>query len=317
MTRASCAGVAALLALAACTLNFPVREPEPSDILYDVDPPLRETAISLLDERSSDGRTFISGSVKVTLEVDGEPLDAPQFLATSLEEELRSRGLPLDVRNVDAGAPRLRLKTFRMQTQRTNAYTPFFTLTFLKVDLESARGTKRIGVFVTRGRVPLWSFGEVVEPTLNEPLSLAVKELATKLASELYSYRASDATVKELAARLAGPRTESSFLDVYDLGFTNNPRAIDTLVPLSSDGQEYIRAAAIASLGTLRATSQLALLKAIYRNPDSSWQDRCLAAKSIGDLGTQEAQDFLAQELPNVPRDKEGSFVAQVIELYH
>ena len=49
------------------------------------------------------------------------------------------------------------------------------TLTFLSVDLETADSKKRIGVFIKRGKVPVMSFEEVVEPTFNQPLSLAVR----------------------------------------------------------------------------------------------------------------------------------------------
>ena len=144
-----------------------------------------------------------------------------------------------------------------MQNMRTNAYTPFITLTYISADVETAGGTKRIGTFVTRGKTPVWSFEEIIEPTFNQPLSLGVQEFASKIANFAYGFRASDETVKSLTAKINGARTPNTFLDVYALGFTNNPAAIDTLVGLAKDEQEYVRQAAISSLGNIGATGPL------------------------------------------------------------
>ena len=51
------------------------------------------------------------------------------------------------------------------------------------------------------------------------------------------------------------------------------------------------RDAAVASLGTLRASLLLPLLRGFFEDRDLGWRTRCLAAKSIGDIGTKEALD--------------------------
>jgi hypothetical protein len=195
----------------------------------------------------------------------------------------------------------------------------FVTFTFLSADVETSAGTKRVGVFVKAGKVPVWSFDEVIEQTFNQPLSIAVKELASKIAVQLYGYRASDSTVNQLASKLTQQKTPSSYLDVYALGFTNNPKAIDAVAKLLDDSDEYIRLAAISSLGTLRATSQFGRLKSIYQNNGGLWQDRAMALKSIGDLGTAEAKAFLADEQKrwtDAPTNNESSWTLQIIRLY-
>ena len=158
---------------------------------------------------------------------------------------------------------------------------------------------------------------EVIEPTFNQPLALGVREFAAKIANAVYGYRASDEEVKRLTEKIAN-RTPDTFIDVYALGFTNHPGAVDTLVKLTSDEQEYIRQAAIASLGTLGSTGHFNLLQQIYKNPAVSWQDHCVALKSIADLGTPESKAFIEAEAKRLGTDpsRESQTLGQIIALY-
>lgn len=314
---------AALLSVAACAPSgYVVKTPAPSGLKYETATPQTKTGFSLIDSRKPSEQIFHSGILSATLSVGDSPIDAPQFLALHLQEELVSRGVPAQVTVGDKGLPRINLKTFRIQNHRANAYSPFVTFTFLSVDLETATNTKRIGVFIKRGKIPVWSFSEIVEPTFNQPLSLAVRELAGKIVKTLYGYQASAGTVSALITRLGetGSKSEDErYFDVYSLGFTNNPKAIDTLVRLTSDSDEYVRLAAISSLGNIGATGQFSLLKSIYQNRASIWQDRAMALKAIGDLGTSDALTFMAQEKKrweDQPRNQESTWTLQIIQLY-
>jgi hypothetical protein len=210
------------------------------------------------------------------------------------------------------------MRDYGMENMRTNAYTPFITLTYISADVETGEGSKRIGTFVTRGKTPVWSFEEIVEPTLNQPLALGIQEFASKFANAVYGFRAGDDTVKSLTEKINGARTPNTFLDVYALGFTNNPAAIDTLIGLTKDSQEYVRQAAIASLGNIGATAQLGLLRTIYQDASVSWQDRCIALKSIADLGTAESREFITGEAKRLGADssKEMQVMSRILSLY-
>lgn len=313
--RLSAAAGVVLIASACAPGAYNVKAPQPSGLV--VQPaPVAPQKLLLNDQRAPELRVFHSGLLAATLNVDGAPLDPPAYLAANLQSELQSRGLKIDVAQGAGGLPRIDLRNFRMLNHRVSGYSPFVTLTFLSVDLHTGPSSQRLGVFVTRGKVPVWSFDEIVEPTLNDPLSIAVKELAAKIAAALGNHRSSDQAVEEIAARLA-TRSERSFMDVYALGFSNNPRAIDKLVPLTSDADEYVRMAAISSLGTLRATSQYTLLKSIVEGADE-WKFRAMALKAIGDLGTAEGKALLEQQWKansSAPAG-EAAWTAQLIGLY-
>lgn len=309
-----CAAVMTLLS-ACAPGSYAVKNPAPSNLAFAT--PAPQTAISVVDQRAGSERVFFSGVLASTLTVDGTPIDAPAYLSRNLQAELASRGVPAQVSAGEGAFPRLDLKSFRMQNYRASAYSPFVSFTFLSVDLETSAGKQRLGVFVKRGKVPVWSFEEIVEPTLNQPLSLAVKELAAKVAGRLYGSRSSDAEVERLTTKLKS-RNDDSYLDVYSLGFTNNEKAVATLLDLTRDSDEYVRMAAISSLGTLGAKDQLDLLKSIYRD-GNMWQDRAMALKAIGDLDTPESKSFLAEQLATLQAkgtDKDAAWSIQVIGLY-
>lgn len=310
-------GVVIWAVFSACApSSYIVKEPAPSGIKYEAVGARAKSQLSVVDERRPDDRVFSSGVLPAQLMVGKDAIDATPFLAKHLEAELASRGLDVGATTVDAGLPRVRVKTFRIQNHRVNAYTPFITFTYLSADLETGAGAQRIGVFVKRGKVPVWSFSEVVEPTFNQPLSLAVKEFASKIANALFSYRASDAVVSELAAKIAN-RTDDTYLDVYALGFTNNQAAVEPIVKLLDDPDEYVRLAAISSLGNLRAVSQMERLKAIYQS-QAIWQDRAMAIKAIADFGTPESKAFVTEELKNLSArtDSDSVWTSQILALY-
>lgn len=311
-----------LLLISACAPSaYVIKTPTPSGLKYEAATPPTKNTFSLIDNRKPDERIFHSGRLAATLKYGDAPIDAPAFLAKHLEEELASRGVPAQVITSDKGPPRINLRTFRMQNHRVSGYSPFVTFTFLSVDLETTAFTKRLGVFIKRGKVPVWSFDEIVEPTLNQPLSLAVRELAGKIVKTLYGYQGGNSTVDQLIARASdtSKSEDERYFDVYSLGFTSNPKAVEALVKLSSDSAEYVRLAAISSLGNVGATGQFGFLKSIYQDGNRIWQDRAMALKAIGDLGTTDAMAFLYQErkrLQTQPQNQESVWTQQILSLY-
>ena len=307
----------ALPLLAACApKSYVVKTPTPSaQVVANAPTPVAPLAIS--DERPQGARTFSSGTLPMALDTTDGPIEGFAYLRTHLASELASR-LPGATLSDGATTPRLALREFRMLNHRTNGYTPLITFTLLGADLQTDRGTQRLGVFIKRAKVPVWSFDEIVEPTLNEPLSLVVRELAAKIIGNAYGAASSDAEVEALKAKLAGERTGTSYLDVYALGFSQNPKALPIVLELAKDEDEYIRLAAISSLGTLRATDQFGWLKSVYEG-EGVWQDRAMALKAIGDLGTPEARAFLEQEAKRWEGDqddRESRWFLNIIRLY-
>lgn len=313
--------IASAFALAGCApASYLLKNPAPSGIQGQASATPAAT-LTVVDQRKGAERQFHSGILQASLQTSAGPLQPPAFLAEHLQAELASRGLPTKVVVGAEGAqPALALQSFRILNHRSNGFAPFVTFTFLAADVDTPSGKKRVTSFVKRGKVPVWSFDEIIEPTLNQPLSLAVKEVASKIAGQAWGWRASDAQVQALLAKLDAAKLEGdAYLDVYALGFTNNPKAIERMVQLTKHADDYVRLAAISSLGTLGAKDQFGLLKQLYERREGVWQDRAMAIKAIGDLDTPESRAFLADELKRweaAKADKEASWTADVIRLF-
>ena len=295
--------------------SYAISKPTPSGLEYDA-VAAAPTQLLLVDARSGEELEFSKGTLPAGMTIDDKVVEPFAFLGANLQQEFESRHAPISIVSAGEGLPRVTLHAFRMRNSRKNAFSPFVTMTYLAADIENGPVKKRVGVFVKRGVVPKWGWGEIVEPTLNQPLSLAVRELSSKIADVLAGARVSDATVDSLLAKSAA-RTPTSYIDVYSLGFTNNPKVVPTLVELSKDADEYIRLAAISSLGTVHAADQFDYLKSIYTGA-RTWQDRGMALKSIGDLDTEASRAFLAETKAALEagKSKESDLDLAIIRLY-
>lgn len=317
----------ASLLLTSC-LSYALVPPAPSGLSLDLPPDPAPVAIGLVDERTPADRAlkFVEWDSFGNYPEEKPPIDPPYFLAVATQRELASRGLPVTIGFGGDALPRIHLRRFRVRGYRDKSVLQGDELVarvLLSADLETASGRKRIGVY-TAG-----SAGAGLEQIVGDPLSLAVKEFAAKLANELGGYRSNDQTVDEISGMVA------SYQNIYALGFTNNPAAIPRVTelaraaamtvagePLMSSTRGPARQALIASLaslGTLRATEEFPRLRGVYENRNLGWRPRSIAAKSIGDLGTSEALDYLSAQIASgtiSPASERGGLLAQVIELY-
>jgi hypothetical protein len=261
------------------------------------------TAIDIIDARPDSYSSFSYGALPMGLTFEGTRLDPIAYLAEFTIAELAARGSPVTSGGVDATD--VLINKITMRNYRATGFSPFTTTTMLSADimLPAPAGPQRVGAFMVRGKVPVWSFNEVIEPTLNQPLELLVQDLAAKINMHVFQQSASDATVQELIARVnADPAADLAYLDVYQLGFSNNRSAIDALVEMTGSPHEYVRLAAISSLGTINAYDHVDHLIALFRG-DANWRDRAMAVKSLGDIavmGSDQAMSFLRDDAEQV-----------------
>ncbi|MHC9511843.1 HEAT repeat domain-containing protein [Kangiella sp. M94] len=306
---------AVLLGLQACAPSaYNIDKPEPSTISY-ANPAESQESLHLIDSRPELEKTFSYGVLKAELLDNKTPVEPIEFLQKHTQAELKARNINAQLA---AQGKNIHINKFVVRNHRTNAYTPFITFTMLSADIMSDEGSKRIALFIKRGKTPVWSFDEIIEPTFNQPLDLAIKEFVAKLNNHLFHQAMTDEEVQALIARINNADdADTAYQDVYQLGFSNNPLALDTLLELTNNDDEYIRLAAISGLGTIKAESSLERLKEIYATADI-WQDKAMALKSIGDIGTDEARNFLvvaSNELQSA-NDKERLWSQEVIDLY-
>ncbi len=294
---------------------YKIEEPAQSASKYAKKDSKKLKGVYLVDSRIDAEKVFSSGTLKAGLIVGEEPIEPVGFLKKYTERELKSRGLNVSLSQ--SNGLKIDILKFNINNQRSNAYTPFNTFTLLSADINVNNKKHRIAAYIHRGKVPVWGFGEIIEPTFNQPMELVVKEFAAKINNRLYGRHLSSSDVKDMVAKILNtPKDEVNYLDVYELGFSNNFGAISALKKLAKYRSEYVRMAAISSIGILRDKSQLAFLQGIYNN-STSWHDRAIAIKAIGDLSTPGSHKFLLQAKNKLPNSsKEDQWIHQVIDLY-
>lgn len=297
------------MVLQGCTLphSYVVDAPEPSTYTYVAAESQTNSKLNFIDAREVGDRTFSSGELGMEtlyekmygtatkpwpfdMTLDGAPLEPIGFLAEFTVAELDGRGISVEAGTSDA--VELRINKLFMYSYYDDTFT---TVTMLSADVMAPEGTKRVIIFVPRHELVLLSFNEVIEPTLNQPLELLVQEFAAKINMILYKQSVSDSTVQELVEKVnSGASGDLTYLDVYQLGFSNNPKAIEPLVAMTKTTDEDVRMAAIASLGTLNAQDQVDYLISIIVS--TAKRERVMAMKSLVDLasmGNDRARAFI------------------------
>jgi HEAT repeat protein len=316
------AGVAAAFALSmfsGCALQIPIKDPVPSKIAYTATSAAPVT-LNFKDQRIGTARTEPAGGRLTTnLSYNDKPFEPVPWLAQHTVSEMKARGLPVSLGNGESGGTDVLIQRLRVENHRASGFSPLVTFTLLRADVVTPRGTQRIAAFIKRGKVPIMTMGEVVDPTFNDPLHVLTKELAAKLNQQLFGQSISDAQLATLVAKVNenASRDNDAYIDVYQVGFGNNPKAVPDLVKWASHANEYVRLAAISSLGILKANDQFDFLSKIYQS-DKIWQDRAMALKAIGDLGTPAARAYLEGVRSKLVgnADNEAVWTRLVLDLY-
>jgi hypothetical protein len=201
---------------------------------------------------------------------------------------------------------------YRIRNLRTTGFSPYWTFTTFAGDLKQNGDSRRVVFYFKRGKVPVWAFREVEDPCYNVPVSLMVKEIASKINRYYFGLQASDDKIKSLVDDINNQFDEFSFLKVLELGYTNNPAAIESLVALTHHQDSMVRVCATCSLGVLGAVDQFDYLKELYNTKKNI--EKTMALKAIGDLGTPEALDFI--QSVKVSSDYKDNMIREVVDLF-
>jgi hypothetical protein len=291
-----------------CTKTFYIKEPAPSSVVYAQESQ-EKSILSITDQRSGEDKKLSTGTLPVVL-VNME--DEIFFLGTNLEAALISRGINLHYSSEATEGLVLDVDKYRIRNLRTTGFSPYWTFTTFAGDLKQNGDSRRVVFYFKRGKVPVWAFREVEDPCYNVPVSLMVKEIASKINRYYFGLQASDDKIKSLVDDINNQFDEFSFLKVLELGYTNNPAAIESLVALTHHQDSMVRVCATCSLGVLGAVDQFDYLKELYNTKKNI--EKTMALKAIGDLGTPEALDFI--QSVKVSSDYKDNMIREVVDLF-
>ena len=289
--------------ISGCSLTYAVKDPVISSIDYGKKD-LTPITLNIIDMRAGDDLAFTvarlgpSGDVTkfpITLKNMENPID---YFAQNLEKELKSRTIPVKCVVGKTATNELTLEIIRYQiiNRRATGFSPWEAMHIFSGNIIKDGKKTPIKAFFYGGKTPVWSMNELEEPCFNIPISIIIKDVASKINRVVFNYTAPDEKIDRLTAEInseIGKTVEGPFWKVLELGYTNNHKALDPLKRYSQQGEEFFRSCALSSIGTLGVEDQLEFLKQRYNGAMGSFNDRYMAVKAIGDLGTIEALKFI------------------------
>jgi hypothetical protein len=210
----------------------------------------------------------------------------------------------------------LLINRYQIANLRATGFSPWESFHIFSGTVIKDGQEKTIKAYFYNGKVPVWSMAEIQEPCFTIPISIIIKDVASKINQTVFNLRASDEKVSRLTDEINSEISKnnySNFWKVLELGYTNNPEAIEPLKKYAQTGDEFFKSCALSSIGTLGAVGQLEFLKQRYR--EGSYNDRYMAAKAIGDIGTPEALQVIQGMKKDTAYEKEGG-LRYCVDLY-
>lgn len=293
-----------------CTLSYTIHDPQVSSFQYQ-SVAEKKTTLRVTDQRKDPVfQQPIDNLKKVKIELKNVE-DPVKWFASSLEKELAARGIPVRVVTDDQPADMtLNIKKYQIVSYRVSGFSPWETYHSFRGELTAGGQTSDIFAYFANGHVPKWSMGELERPCFEIPMSIVVKDVASKINQQVFKYQAGNEYVEKIngviVQKLAGD-SEEGCLPAIELGATNNPAGLSYLLKLADHENQFVRACSLSAIGTLGTKDQLDFLKNKFTKYD--YVDHFMALKSIGDMGTPDADEFIKSTKSNNQFKSENGYV--------
>ena len=301
-----------VLSAVGCTKAFVIRPVALPQNVYSAATRSEPSSVGISDARSGSAKPLSTGTLNVVFRDMGDEI---AYLGENLARVLDAQGIKVTYNGSGNADITLKVLTYRIRNLRTSGFSQYHTFTTFSADLTAGASPRRITAYFKNSKVPMWAFREVERPVYQIPLEVIVKEIAAKLNVHVFGRVSSAETVNKIAASIPSDRADAAseeYLKVLELGYTNNAAAVELLVRLTNREETLMRASAVSALGILGAKDQLPLLRKIYET--SGDLVKSMALKSIGDLDTPEAKEFVG----SVKRSKDYGDITirEVADLY-
>lgn len=317
--------VVCLLLVSGCGLKFTIKDTPASGFTYSKTDTAPAT-LTIVDQRKGDDAQFIGGRIgvggmtAVSSLVSLENMEDPiRYLSANLGKELVRRGVPIkcSVGTTEGPGLTLYVDQYQIVSFRLTGFSPWECSHVFSGRLVANGKSSTIKAYFYNGRMPVWSMNEIAEPCFNIPVSIMVKDIASKINKVAFALSVSDSRVQELKAgideQIAKKDIGETFWRVIDLGSSNNPSAMEPLKKYAQEKDDFLKSCALDSIGILGPGPEMDFLRRNVFN--GSYNDRYMAIKAIGDIGTPEAVQFIRELKQNSSYQGEGGF-RTVVDLY-
>ncbi len=313
--RGSVCAVVLLLFVGCGGLTYTITKPAVSAFKYVGEKPDKIT-IKIIDKRVGDDTLFMKNTANlananIALEQLGNPMT---FLIENLEAELRARNIQAScvLSGEEKGDIQITVERFQIINRRISGYSPWESFHVFKGTVTNATGTFPLHAYFFNGKVPVWSMGEIAAPCINTPLSIIIKEIATKVNRLAIGAKSGDDEVGRLAKEIdanMGKEDNGPFWKVFELGATNNPSAMEPLKKYCASKDNFFKACALSAIGQLGPQAQFEFLKNELTSADEI--SKFMTLKSIGDIEDQQSREFISKQ-PN-SGNEDGIAICQAL----
>ncbi len=142
------------------------------------------------------------------------------------------------------------------------------------------------------GKVPIWGMSEIVQPTYNYPMSVVIKEIATKLNGLYFHSSPPGDLVRRKIDEIKKEPNLDTIMDLAFLGSADALPALESLVKTSTSGN--VVTYALDAIGIIGDPKSFPFLRDFHEASRS--KGLLFSLKAIGDLGTPEALAFVRAE---------------------
>jgi hypothetical protein len=301
-----------------CSLKYKIDDPTVSAFTYQkVDN--KPMVMKIVDHR--DDRKFVQGiSGLKKVDIIFENVDDPiVWLGQGLEKEFVARGVPMKVVAGDSTIPAevtLTVEKYQVVNHRASGFSAWEAYHIFLAKVAMGDKSCTIPAFFFNSKVPVWSMNEVGSPCLSVPMSVMVKEIASKINRCVFNYSVSDEDVQKMAAAALNdvkPDTANACFPSIALGDTNNPEAMKSLQKIAESDDSFVHNCAVSAMGTLGAQDQFDYLTgkfALFSN-----NDKVMPLGAIGDIGGNQSMEFLRKVKGSELYEDENS-VKYCVDLY-
>lgn len=295
-----------------------INEPLVSNVKYDAGTK-KPMVLKIVDDRTS--RLFHNSLAYLSAaQVDLTNVEKPiAWFSQAIEKEFAAREIPLKVVDANSSVTPdlvLTIKKYQITSRLVTWLTPWETYHTFMGELAADGKIYSIRSYFFNGKTYGGGLKEIEEACFNVPMSIVVKDVASKINLHALKYSASDSRIAEFQARAEKKikaQDEDAYRPVLELGNSNNPAALPSLIKFSSAEDRFTRACALSGIGTLGAQEQLGFLKKKLK--EYAEMDKYMALKAIGDLGTPEAIDLIRRAKDDPEYNSEYGF-KYVVDLY-
>jgi len=307
--------------LAGCSAikyKFTINEPIVSNMGYDTGQK-KPVVLKIVDQRTN--KVFHNKLASLTAwQIDLVNADDPiAWLSQALEKEFAARDIPLKVADKNTTTTPdmvLTVKKYQITSRLVAWFSPWETYHSFRGELTSGGQTYDIRSYFFIGKVFGGALKEIEEACFNTPMSILVKDIASKINRNALHYSTSDEKLKVIQGRAEEKikkHDDDAYRSVLELGNSNNPNAMKALVTFAAAEDRFTRACALSGIGTLGALDQIEFLKKNYAQFGEI--DKFMALKSIGDVGTPESIDFIRKAKDDPQYNSEYGF-KYAVDLY-